>query len=789
VAETERTAPDWSAIPAALADKRQWLLWRLESKAGQKKPAKVPYYVDGKRRTGTQGDEQDRARLVSLAEARGAYERGKRWSGVGYAFLPGDGLIGVDIDGAIDPDTGEVNPRAAAIVAACQSWTEISQSGAGLHVYLQGTTETHKVNASDGRIGLEIFCQSQFFVVTGRTWPGAPAFVRAAGEKLLRKLHKTVEDLKKPPSTTPAPVVPLRDGEDARRTDDLRDALAAYPAARCGYEEWVTVGMGLKADLGDAAGFVEWDRWSAADPDRYPGTAQLARKWASFKQPERSDLLFKLARDAGWKPRRRSTPKRQAAAGRGEAPPPGAPPPDGQPPPGGDDGERLFFPFCNDKGRPRGIRENVYWALTHDVRLAGLVGHNEFSELHELRRAAPWGSPPGEWRAIDDLRLAEYLAHTHGLVVGSPETVQQAVDMASRDHPFNPPRDWMRAAKWDGIERLNQWLIDFVGCHDTPYTRAVGRLFLLGLVARVMRPGCKMDYSLILQGPQGTGKSTVFRTLAEPWFSDTPIKIGDKDSLMTVQGLLLYEFSELDSLARSEETAIKAFITSVEDRFRPPYGTRMTTVPRRVVLCGTTNTEEFLRDATGGRRFWPVKVGQIDITGLRAMRDQLIAEAVARFDRGERWYPTPEEEAQWFRPAQEQWKLVDVWADILRAYCDADTIRNQDEDGDPVMVVDSAPNRDRGFFSTQELITKALRIDAGRIDSAKQMQRRIAACMAELGFSAYRQPDGKRKRGYLRGAPPAAPTGGGDAPPPREPAGSAPAALAVPALEEVEVAL
>jgi predicted P-loop ATPase len=512
--------------------------------------------------------------------------------------------------------------------------------------------------------------------------------------------------------------------------------------------------------------------------------------------------LFDLARATGWKPRRRARPK-AAAAPSSEGPPVAAPAggagggggDDGDSPLGYEDGKPRRFPFLTggDFPKPRGIRENVYYALKFDRVLAGLVAFNEFTELHESTRKTPWGSGPGDWQTIDDLHLANWLARKYGMTIGSVDVIQQAIDMAARDNPIHPLRDWLRSLKHDGVLRLNKWLADFVGAADNEYTQLAGRMFLIGMVARVMKPGCKMDYALILQGRQGVGKSSAFRALAQPWFSDTPFRIGDKDALMAVQGVWLYEFSELDSLAKSEETAIKAFITSVEDRFRPPYGTRMVNVRRRVVLGGTTNGEEFLRDATGGRRFWPIKVGEINTEGIAAMRDQLFAEAVAAFDAGARWYPSREEEGKWFQPEQDRWKLVDVWADFLRVYVNSRSIRDQDEDGDAIEEMDRERNYEREFFSTQELMVRALKIDPSRIDSAKQMQRRIAQCMTELGFHAGKRViGGKEKRGYIRNAPAAAPpeqqstnTPAGDAPAPADD----PDALARQSLAQGEVAL
>jgi putative DNA primase/helicase len=182
----EIAPPVWDNIPSQLAERRQWLLWKYEAKEGAAKPAKMPYYVSGGKRTGNQGGERDRERLTSLSEVRHAFERGHgKWTGIGFGFLPGDGLIGIDIDGAIDPDTGEVSPRCMEIVRSCDSFTEYSPSGKGVHIYVAGMTHINKCND----IGLEVFCGAQFFTVTGRAWPNTRQDVRALEESTLRRLQ------------------------------------------------------------------------------------------------------------------------------------------------------------------------------------------------------------------------------------------------------------------------------------------------------------------------------------------------------------------------------------------------------------------------------------------------------------------------------------------------------------------------------------------------------------------------------------------------------------------------
>lgn len=419
----------------------------------------------------------------------------------------------------------------------------------------------------------------------------------------------------------------------------------------------------------------------------------------------------------------------------------------------GDGHRRLRFPYLTDKWEPKGIRENVYFALTEDPALRELVRYNDFSQQIDRLRPAPWSQPGaehGQWRPMDDLRLANYLASEHNLIVGNPVTIEQAVMMAAHDARYNPVKDGFEALAWDNVERLRRWMVDCLGAPDTEYTACVSRWFLMSMVARVYEPGCQMDYMLVLQGSQGARKSTVLQLLAGDFYGAGSFRVGDKDSLQALQGRLLFNFNELDALNRAESTAIKGFITERTDRFRPPYGKDFQPFPRTCVLTGDTNQSEFLRDATGDRRFWVVHCSEIDVEKMREWRDQIMAEAVHLYKQGERRYPTKEEEDRLFKPEQDKWKFVDVWHDALGRYVNSDEL----VEGYDGILSDSGgllKNHERSFFSTQELLVKALHIDVGKIDRAGTMQRSVGNAMKLLGFEAHRWEKGRvRPRGYLR---------------------------------------
>lgn len=763
----EVAPPAWDNIPPELAERPQWLLWRYELPEGKKKWQKIPYYVAGGRRTGDQGSERDRKRLAQLSVVRRAYERGE-WAGVGLAFLPDDGLVGIDLDGAIDDD-GLVSDRHQAIVDSCPgTYVEISPSGLGCHIIARGKTTTAKSDA----IGVEFYCNSQFFTVTGRIWPGTTPALGPVLPMVIDGLHAMIEKAKEEtraakaaaakPAPRPAAASTPRSAssggdvfrhvnEEAMRHFDawVPQLLPAAKPYKGGYRvSSKDLGRDLQEDLaihphgiqdfGEERGFTPID---------------LVMQWLPAAKPV--DAMSWLAGRLGIELQPRPVAKSRAAAGGGSPPAPPAPPPS-EPPPEDDDrwsdpDDEIEIRLLTGKGgKPEDCRENVLYCLRGDPELKGLVAHNLFTELQDKTRRPPWGGDPGEWTDEDDLMLGEYLAQTHRLLIRGQGTLRAGVQMAARENKYHPIVNQLRKLEWDGTPRLEHWLIDGLGVVDRPYARLVSKFFIMGMVARLLRPGCKFDYMLILQGDQGLGKSTAFKILADPYFMDTPFKIGEKDSYLSLQGVWLVEFSELEAMSKSESTAIKAFVTSTEDRFRPPYGSRMVKMPRRAVLAGTTNSDQFLKDATGERRFWPIQVTEVRQDILRGMRDQLFAEAMYLLEKEEdpekrRYFPTREQERELFHPEQDRWRMADVWTDILADYLARTHVFTNGGEGEAL----EDPPSERGFFPTQELLVRALGIKPDRMDNARLMQTRVANSMRELGFKPAKLPNAG-KRGYLR---------------------------------------
>jgi hypothetical protein len=246
--------------------------------------------------------------------------------------------------------------------------------------------------------------------------------------------------------------------------------------------------------------------------------------------------------------------------------------------------------------------------------------------------------------------------------------VQEAIVNLAKENAFHPVKDYLEGLTWDGTPRAGDlFLKGFGAVGDEAFLVDAALKFGIGAVARIFEPGCQMDNMVVLTGPQGIGKSTAFRVLANGWFADSPLAIGDKDAFLQMAGKWFYELSELDSFRKAENTRIKAFLTSRTDTFRPPFGRHTVERPRQTILVGTTNEDQFLNDPTGSRRFVPVRSMKVDIAWLTAARDQLWAEAVVRYRAGEVWYYAGTDAARLARES-EPFQQEDVWTPTVFEY-------------------------------------------------------------------------------------------------------------------------
>ena len=330
-----------------------------------------------------------------------------------------------------------------------------------------------------------------------------------------------------------------------------------------------------------------------------------------------------------------------------------------------------------DQGETRGNLANVMLPLREDPRLEHLFGYDEMMRAPMLLAPVPSlfiehdpiSSEPKPVADADVTALQEWL-QLAAIERLSKDVTHQAVDLRATERRYHPVRNYLEAQCWDGVKRLDTWLTTYLGVEASAYAAGIGRMFLIAMVARVYEPGCKCDYMLILEGAQGSRKSTACAILGGQWFSDNlpDIRNAGKDVAQHLNGKWLIEVAEMSALDKTEAAALKAFITRPVERYRPSYGRKEVFEPRQCVFIGTTNKEAYLRDETGGRRFWPVKVGTIDTDALTRDRDQLFAEALALFRAGKKWWPDQTFEAQHIAPQQEARYEADAWEQAVAGY-------------------------------------------------------------------------------------------------------------------------
>lgn len=323
-------------------------------------------------------------------------------------------------------------------------------------------------------------------------------------------------------------------------------------------------------------------------------------------------------------------------------------PPDPKDPKGGYDKrwrEKLQY---NKDGSPAATSSNIALALEHGLKLGGgVVAYNKLKDRLDIRdpTVLPWAKPeegPRPWTDHDDTEAAVRLDQLLGGQVIRPHVVTPIIEMLGRRAAFHPVQEYLNGLMWDGIPRLDRLLVDHGGADDNPFVRAATARTLIAAVARARQPGCKVDTALILESTQGFKKSTLFSALAvnPEYFSDMTGHIGEKTSAEMACSHWIIEMAELAGLKKSDLNQVKAFLTRQYDKYRPAYGRRIVDYPRQCIMVGTVNPENngYLKDLTGNRRFWIVKVGKIAWDYVTDWRDQLWAEAKARYDVGEKWW-------------------------------------------------------------------------------------------------------------------------------------------------------
>ena len=363
-------------------------------------------------------------------------------------------------------------------------------------------------------------------------------------------------------------------------------------------------------------------------------------------------------------------------------------------------------------GVPHYNMDNVVRFLENETAIPGLLWFDDFHQKmftqFDLAAFQPL-THAREWRDTDELALVTYLQRHVGLTKLSLETVSQGVRLYASEHRRNEPKDWLGSLKWDGVERIEEFMHHAFGCEMDTYSASVSSNFLKSIAARILNPGIKVDTMLILFGPQGVKKSTALEALGGPWYAEVSTNVQSTDFYLALQGKVLIEISEMDAFRKADAETVKKMLSTKSDRYRAPYGRHTEDHPRACVFAGSTNEQFFLSDPTGARRFWPIGCVKIDVQLIKDQREQLYAEAAARVLAGETWWVMPDVET---RARQEIHRQADEWEQIIDAWA-ADNFIG------PCTISDVA---------TQALHIRPQDLDAG-------IQRRFGKVLRKLGWS------------------------------------------------------
>ncbi len=366
---------------------------------------------------------------------------------------------------------------------------------------------------------------------------------------------------------------------------------------------------------------------------------------------------------------------------------------------------------------------NTITVLRDDPALAGLVAYDEFAAKAVITRSPPImrngdkGAPgpfPRAWTNTDVVMIRKHMQNSF-IPNAVKSDIEDALDAVALTNRFHPVRDYLDGLVWDGVPRLNRWLwwvfgVNAADADMNAYHDKVAAAFMIGAVRRIRQPGCKVENMMILEGKQGIGKSRSLRLLFSPWFSDSlPAKLESKEAVQGLAGRWCLEFAEIEQMIRSDVEVIKAFLSRQVDEIRLPYAKAVSEFPRQCVLVGTTNGDDYLRDATGNRRFWPIRCRMVDLEWLAANRDQLWAEAAAREAVGEEHWLQSEAPLRAANRIQHERVETDLWEEDVAAF-----------------VAGRSPVRMR------DIIDAVIGVEVSKRD--RLLEKRLAKILRRLGY-------------------------------------------------------
>jgi hypothetical protein len=615
-----KTFGDPTKLPAALAprtEQRRWVVWKWVWVPDRGQWTKPPFQAQAPTKPAKSNDPKT---WGSYADAVAAIVAGKA-DGVGY-MLADDDLDAVDLDHCHDPQTGTIDAWAQKeIEAANGAYIEVTVSGKGLRILGVGAGgelgRKWKIPNTANGAAIEVYRRTNRYI----TISGA----QISGGSELTNIDAVLDDIaSRFDCQKPAPIPMRTQATNGPISTDIETIIVS--GAPLGTRSEMFAKVVALASAGYSVDEIYGKLAAHSDG--------IASKYPKHLRKEVERCFYKWSR---------ANPKRATS---------------------GEEPEWPDVTVDKDGCRPKKTYRNARVA----IQALGIAC--SFDEFHD--RMFVGGHPIRQWAGeLSDavnVVLRQLIIDKYEFDPGKDNVVDAATELCLENR-FDPIVDYLDGLDWDETPRLDNWVITYLGAEDTALNRAMGKLALVAGVRRVRKPGCKFDHIPVLEGPEGLMKSTAVVVLAgvENFSDQTILTASDKEQQELVRGVWIYEIADLAGMKRSEVEKVKAFASRTHDRARPAYGRRRIDAPRRCILVGTTNEEEYLQSQTGNRRFWPIKVGitgPINIDTLRRDRDQLWAEAAEVEAEGEPLI-LPKELWGEASAAQDERRQHDPWDDVL----------------------------------------------------------------------------------------------------------------------------
>lgn len=660
---------------------KRFVNWKFQEVKGKK--TKIPYFSKTMKASST-----DPKTWKTYDDASADLDNGSNgFDGYGFVFLKDEKVLGIDIDHCLERGPKNsyqiVHDEARKIsqfIIAANTYAEVSPSKTGVHLYFK-LTESFKPVANK-KAPFELYSSGRYFTVTEESF-GPLKDVRTITPEEAEKLLALIGypwDKAKAPEESSTTAISFERGDDVVlskmfSSKNGADIERLYKGDISQHKNDASA-----ADMALCAHLAFWTGRNASQMERVWLSSPLGSRKKTVERKDYRDRTIKAA-IANCKEIYESQAQKIEKTN-----------------PELD----LLFVLNREKEKVFVLNtENICRVLRGHRAFAKAFRYDIFKNSFEREIFEPGSSVP-RWRGLEDNDAVDVQTQIQILFppfhkVGK-DMVYDAILKVSKENSVDTASDFIRSLKWDGTARLDTWLSSTYGAPDDKYHRAVGSNWLKGLVKRIIEPGCKFDYVLVLEGEQGTKKSTSLSVLGGAWHVETAMSTESKDFFMQFSGKAIVEFSEGETLSRTEVKRMKAIITMQADKYRPPYERTSQEFPRRCVFAMTTNQTEYLKDETGNRRWLPVtvKLPESNVEWLAENREQLFAEAYHRvFVKRETIYEFPKEETM---RAQDERRVNDPNADIITGWYVNELSAKAREEGITIpQVYKDALNR--GFVS------------------------------------------------------------------------------------------